>query len=489
MEVPVLLGIDLGTSSVKVCAVDIEGNEVAHGKCLYVPAQRHYAPAEADTRAWWDGVRTAIRQTLASNLAVQAIGLSGQMHGIVAVDAEDNIVHRPIIWSDTRAAPYIRFLTQAWTPFRSSLLNRLIPGFAASILCWLSRTEPATLARTNWALQPKDWLGLRLTGKVATDASDASATGLWDFAEKSWHWAFCDAISIDPRLLPPVLGGDQVRGELRPAAADDLGLPSGVPVVVGRADTAASQLGSSSALDPGQTVLTLGTGGQLCQLLGGTPAEPPAGVMVLAGPGDDDHYLLAPTYSAGMSLDWARRLWSLNWPQLLDVAFSARTTIDCPLFYPFAPRPGPAPGAVSLAASWHGISPGHDRAHLLKSALEGSVYAVRMARDSLLAHPAAVAFDVCTLVGGGARDDRVKQLVADILEIPIQSPDLLNSSARGAALSACVAAGWFPSTRAACRQLARPLASFEPDPGAQVVHGPRYERFQAAFAAGNREDS
>lgn len=483
MSIPVLLGIDLGTSATKVCAVDANGNEVAHGACAYQPAEEGPAPAEADTHTWWKGVREATGQALrAGNLAVQAVGLSGQMHGVVAVDAEGSCVRRPIIWSDTRAMPCIPHLARIEIPFRASILNKLGPGFAAAILYWLSQAEPTTLAMARWALQPKDWLGLRLTGGIATDASDASATGLWDFQHAAWHREFCDAMPIDYRLLPPVLGGDQVRGGLREEAALDLGLCAGIPVVLGRADTVASHLGSNSSLAPGHVILTLGTGGQLCQLLApasAQPAEPPEGVMYLVGPGDHDHYIMAPTYSAGMSLDWARRLWSLSWEQLFTTAFSVPATVDGPLFTPFAPGQGPAPVAAAPTASWHDVRPGNHQGDLLRAALEGCIYALRMAKERLLEHRQAWPFTSCTLVGGSARDDRVKQLVADVLGISIRSPEFHNASARGAALSAGVAAGWFSSARAASQHLARPLSTIEPDPMAQIVHSRRFERFSA----------
>jgi xylulokinase len=486
MQVPVLLGIDLGTSSTKVSAVDTNGHEVACGASKYLRSDPCSLATEADTSSWWLAVKGAVRQAMSGgNLQVQGIGLSGQMHGVVPVDARGSTIRNPITWADTRSSPHIAALSRIAEAYRSSILNRIIPGFAVSILYWLSKAEPETISRMRWALQPKDWLGLRLTGNVSTEATDASATGLWDFDGVSWHRRFCQAIPIDERLLPPVLESEQARGHLRSDVARELGLAPGVPVVHGQADTSASHLGSSSSLDPGDTILTLGTGAQLCQLLANAPTEPPEGIMALAGPGNFSHYAMAPIYSFGMALNWARELWSLDWNHFFDTAFSSPTVLDTPFLAPFSPenispsRVNNPPGPVG---SWLGLNPDHDHSDLLRAAVDGCMYTLRSARDNLLSYHLAADFTSCILVGGGARDSRLRQLVADVLGIVVKSPDTYNASARGAALSASPAAGWFKSAREACREFRRPISVLEPDPAAHRLHTQRFQIFQSLIA-------
>lgn len=486
MQVPVLLGIDLGTSSTKVSAVDTNGHELACSTFKYLRSDPCSLVAEADTDSWWLAVKGAIAQAISGGtFQVQGIGLSGQMHGVVPVDACGNAIRNPITWADTRSASHIVTLSRIAAAYRSSILNRIVPGFAVSILYWISQTEPETLARMRWALQPKDWLGLRLTGNVSTEATDASATGMWDFDHVSWHRRFCQAIPIDEQLLPPVLESEQIRGYLRNDAARELGLLPGVPVVHGQADTPASHLGSSSSLDPGDTILTLGTGAQLCQLLADAPTEPPEGIMALVGPGDFSHYAMAPIYSFGMTLNWARELWSLDWKQFFDTAFSSPTTLDTPFFAPFSPDKIQAPhpnNPVGPVGSWLGLKPNHDHSDLLRAAVDGCIYTLCVGRDQLLSYHLAADFKSCTLVGGGARDSRLRQLVADVLGIAVQSPDTYNSSARGAALSASVAAGWFKSVREACQEFRRPISVVEPDPAVHTLHTQRFQIFKSLMA-------
>jgi sugar (pentulose or hexulose) kinase len=333
-------------------------------------------------------------------------------------------------------------------------------------------------------LQPKDWLGLRLTGYISTEVSDASATGLWDFTNSAWHEEFCRILPLDPSLLPPIMEGEQVRGFLQDDAADDLGLLPGVPVVLGRADTAAAQLGSGAPLVPGRTILNLGTGGQLTQILPKPANPPPSGAMSLYGPMEHSYYLMAPTHAAGLALDWLRSLWSLSWADLYDIAFSAEAMAANPLFTPFTPtmpHAGTAKPAIALA-NWYDLSLDHTQAQLIRACVEGCMYALCEAKDLLLSYRHAKVVETCTLVGGGARDDRVKQLVADILGIPIQCPDLLNASARGAAISACAAAGWFASAKDAGRAFSRPLSTYLPDQNVTGVHVERFKRFKALTA-------
>ncbi|HLX49895.1 MAG TPA: FGGY family carbohydrate kinase [Streptosporangiaceae bacterium] len=482
MSIPVLLGIDLGTSSVKVSALAANGSEVTNGTSSYAAGQVHASDSPPSLDGWWNSIRQAIYQALSMNrLAVQAIGLSGQMHGVVLVDSQGAGIYHPIIWNDTRAAPLLPEADRYAKPYADELLNLQAPGFAAAILFWLARARPDLLNRARWALQPKDWLGARLTGAFCTEVSDASATGLWDFSKSAWHEGFCRMLSVDAALLPPVLGCDRVRGALQHSAAHDLGLPPGIPVTMGRADTAAAQLGSSAPPVPGQSILILGTGGQFTQIIGSRPNFVPAGLMGLAGPLAGSYYLMAPIYAAGLSLNWLRALWSLDWGEFYDVAFSTAAATTNPLFTPFglAASGDRARPATAALGDWHNLRLDHTQAHLIRASLEGCLYALRQGRDLLLSHPQARQPADCALVGGGARDDRVRQLVADIFGIPVKCPDLLNASARGAALTASVAAGWSGTTRDACTALARPVSTYYPDPKAAEIHTTQFRQFKS----------
>jgi len=260
--------------------------------------------------------------------------------------------------------------------------------------------------------------------------------------------------------------------------ARDLGLPAGIPIVLGRADTPASHLGSGSSLNPADVIVTLGTGGQLCQILGEPPASPPEGLLTLVGPYDHTYYVMAPVYAAGLALDWIRNLFGLSWQQFYDSAFSGRLSNDAPIFFPFKLISSQFGRAHYPAAAWEDLRPYHDPAHLLASGLEGVAFMLRLARDLMLTYEPAAHFDNCTLIGGGSKDSRVRQLVADVLGVTVHCPDIVNASARGAALTAGVAGSWFQSLPEACQAFSRQSSPITPSLAATEAHDQRFARFQ-----------
>lgn len=493
---PVVVGIDLGTSAVKAVVLDDRGTEL--GECAAGTGSgaassgvagsdvaASGATAEGDTDRWWAATCEAVTGALAAAArldrlgrpSVQGVGLAGQMHGLIALDARGEPVRAPITWMDARSASLLPELSGRAAPYLGELLNPPAPGLTAAIAYWLNRVEPAVLSRARSLVQPKDWLGSRLTGEVVTDPTDASATGLWHFGEGAWHKELSAAVGISDDLLPPVRAGHDGRGPLRACAAAGLGLSAGTPVAVGYADTAASQLGRGVPVGPRTTTLTLGTGAQLCQVLPAEPARPAPGLLALAGPGVGQHYLLAGAFSCGLALDWARRLSALTWPGLLERAFRRPAIVDGPLCVPFLAGERMLPGGAALAASWTGVRLADDGADLLRALVEGVAYTVRLARDLVRADPQSTDVEECTAVGGGARDARIRQLLADVLGVPVRSPARWNSSARGAAHCAAVAAGWCAGPEEALRLLAQPGTVVDPDPEAVRVHEVRYARF------------
>lgn len=479
MRIPVVLGIDLGTSSAKVSAVDRSGKEVASGACTYKPSIDTTTPLTITSYQWWQAIRIATSQVLAGkDLAVEAIGLSGQMHGVVLIDSHGRTIEPPTIWAETDSRRYIPILNEIMSQFRPQLMNPLTPGLAASILFSLMQRNSQALDDIRWILQPKDWVGFRLTGVIATEPSDASATGLWDFDHASWHDSFCQAIYLNRDLLPPISGGAQIRGPLTRESARELDLPPSIPVVLGRADTVASHLGSGALLEPGTVVITLGTGGQFCKILDGRPNVPPFGIMTLLGPYDDSYYAMAATYSAGSTLDWMRKIWSLTWEQLYHLAFSIPAA-DVPLFTPFArglQEQGDSEGEAAIAG-WSSISMVHDKSSLIRAGIEGCIYSLRYARDRLQQYTETTIPEAYVIAGGGSRDERVRRLVANILGGTVKASGYYNTSARGAALMGSIGANWFTSIDEAIQGFACRFVSIYPNTKVVAIHNERFEHF------------
>jgi len=442
-RVAVTLGIDLGTGSSKAVLVDARGRVVAG--C----AAAHPAGAEVDTEAWWRSVVCAVRAVhraaaeggAGRGVRVRAVGLTGQMHGVVLVGRGLDPMAPAVTWADTGWPETVAEVAELAAPYALDLGNPVVAGMPAVTLRRLCRYRPWLLDGANLVLAPKDWLGARLTAVAVTDPTDASATLLWDLRAGCWHWALLRALQLDAALLPAVAPSDAVRGPLLASAADELGLPAGIPVTVGRGDTAAALLGSGAAGVPGCAQLTVGTGGQLCRIAGAPRQDPTRRTHLFSGPGPGQHYAMAATLSAGLAMEWVRGLFGLSWPGLYAEAFGCPPGAAGAVFQPYVAGERTPYLDPSLTASWCGLGPAHGRPQLLRSALEGCAFALRDAWDALCAagHDAAILL----LAGGGSTDPRWRQLLADVLGRPLAGTPHGAGSARGAALSAALALGWF----------------------------------------------
>ena len=235
-------GIDLGTSGVKALVAGPDGGVLGRGMAGYpvrVPASGRAETAPGD---WWLATRAAVREALAEadRVTVTAMAVAGQMHGVVLVDDRGAPLRQAILWLDQRAAAEAATYQELPCEYTAVLGNRPSPGMAGPLLSWLMTHEPCTVRAAWWVLQPKDWLRLRLTGQAATDPTDASGTLLFDLARNAWADPLIEKLGLPREKLPPVRGSADLGGHLLPGPAADLGLPAGIPVAVGAADTAAA---------------------------------------------------------------------------------------------------------------------------------------------------------------------------------------------------------------------------------------------------------
>jgi xylulokinase len=440
------LGIDLGTGSTKACLLD------GAGRVLASASAPHPAAPSVDVELWWGSVVAAVRECTGGR-PVTAIGLSGQMHGVVPLDSVLRPVGPAVTWASTAPPGEVAALAG---PYLDSLGNPVVAGMPAVTL----RSLP--LDGVHLVVAPKDWLGARLTGVAVTDPTDASATLLWDLHADAWHAGFLAALGIDIQLLPEVRPSDEVRGGLLAGVAEELGLAAGTPVTVGRADVAAALIGAGVE----QAMLSVGTGGQICRIVDGPRADRTRRTHLFRGPGPGQWYAMAATLSAGLALDWVRRLHGITWDELHEEAFTSPPGARGVTFRPYlagerTPHLNPA-----LSASWTGLRLHHGRPDALRAALEGSAFALRDAWDALRSADHGAGHDASTLVlaGGGTLDPRWRQLLADVLARPLAHTPHGGGSARGAALSAAVATGSFATLAEAVATAGAPRVITDPSP-------------------------
>jgi xylulokinase len=483
-----LLGVDLGTSSLKLSALDPAGRLVAQASAPVSTIAPREGWHEQDPHGWWRALGQATRELLGrealSGATVVAIGMTGQMHGPVLLDRGGEPLGPCLIWSDSRTAEQV---TEVGTAVgRQHLID--VTGsapntsFTATKLLWLRRYQPELFARARHVLLPKDYLRYRLTGEICTDVSDASATLLLDVSSRSWAGPLIDKLELDAGLLPPVVESASIAGRLRPVPAGSLGLPPGIPIIVGGGDApvAAFAAGISAAAPRG--LLTLGTSGQLLLATDRPLLAHHGRLHTLCHVRPEQWCVMAAILSAGASLRWGHRLVggdSVTLEQLLAEAARVPAGADGVLFTPylFGERsPHMDPYARAALVGLHGS---HHRGHLIRAILEGVAFALRDGLDALTEAGASV--EVLSATGRGARSALWCQILASVLARPVEVAADVHGSCYGAALLAGVGAGLIDPQELAPRGPA--ATRHEPDPALVQRYAADHARYRQAYPA------
>ena len=471
-----LLGVDLGTSSVKVVVTNSSGAITGQASAGYTVDARHQpGRAESDPADWWRAVVAAVNAAVGkAGVRPVAVGLSGQMHGVVLADAGGAAVRPALLWADGRATAELAAYRALPEESRRRLGNPLSPGMAGPLLLWVAGHEAAAYARARWALQPKDWLRMRLTGVAGAEPSDASATLLYDVFRDGWDKEIVGALGLAAGLLAPLVLSGAVAGELLAGPARELGLTPGIPVAAGAADTAAAALGTG-LVRPGMLQLGVGSGGQLVTPLDEPRAAPATHLYRAATP--EGWYAMAATLNAGIALEWVIRVLGASWEELYAAA-ERDPLPGNPIFLPHLAGERTPYLDPALRGAWTGLALGHGRGDLLRSALEGVAFALRDALDAL---PGADRADHIRLVGGGSTHPAWRQMLADVLERPLRAVDEPAASARGAAFLAGMAAGAV-ELGGIERLVGSPRPVAWPRPAVATGYAERLVRFRAAVA-------
>ncbi|MGF6773133.1 xylulokinase [Paraburkholderia sp. GAS199] len=460
------LGIDLGTGSLKAVIVDENGRELAAASVAYALDTPHPGWAETSVQTWWQALLdAAVRLPAELRRDVQAIGFSGQMHGVVLVDAAGEAVRPAMLWPDTRA----QLLLGEWPEPQP---NPVAPGMAGPLLSWIVRNEPASASRTRWALQPKDWLRMALGGAIATDPSDACATALADPAG-AWDAALLERLQLPRDWFAPLAPSYAAGGTLSTKAAQALGLRAGIVLATGAADTPCAALGSGLAHD-GDALLTTGTGGQIVVLAEQTPAA--ARGLHRYRAASDHWYRMAAMQNVGVALERVRGWLGYEWADAYHDAFgdtaaastsTASSAAPGLTFLPYLTGERTPWLNPSARGGWLGLALDHSRGAIMRAAFEGVAFSLRAGLDAIRASGASVS--ALKLAGGGSVDARWRQLLADALDVELHAVDCPNAAPRGAAILGGLASGHWHAG-----DLAR-LA-----PGTTRVAGPRGDTALAA---------
>jgi len=439
-----LLGIDLGTGSAKALLLATDGTAIGEASSAYLVNAPHPGWAESEPMDWWSGVGEAVRKAVGNHAdQVQAIALSGQMHGVVLTSESSQPLRPAILWADTRSSATLNSYHSLDAAILKRLGNPITAGMAGTTLLWVQEHEPTVYSEARWALQPKDWLRLQMTGEIATEPSDASGTLLYDVVSDNWAWDAIGALNLRSDWLPKIIPSSAIAGYLTIDASEHLGLPVGLPVIAGAADTAAAALGNG-LLEPGLVQLTIGTGAQIITPRSQPIIDPQGRTHLYRAAVPNQWYTLAAMQNAGLALEWVRGILGLSWEQVYTKAFSVPPGCEGLTFLPYLTGERTPHLDPYVRGAWVGLGLHHTQAHMMRAALEGVAFALRQGFEAL----EATGFKATELrlAGGGTAEMPWKQLLTDVLRIPLYATTVAGASARGAALLAGIGIGVYADT-------------------------------------------
>ncbi len=467
-----VLGIDVSTTATKAVLIDEHGAVVGIGVAEYGYEVPQPGWSEQDPQLWWTGGQAAIRGALSAAgvdaTAVAAVGLTGQMHGAVLLDAADRVVRPAILWNDQRTTRECQLIRDAVGAQRLIEItgNDALTGFTAPKLVWVRDHEPDAWAATKHVLLPKDYLRLCLTGEHAMDKADGSGTILFDLAARDWSPEVLDALRIARDLMPPTFEGPVVAGAVSTAAAAATGLVAGTPVVAGGGDQAANAVGVG-AVAPGVVALSLGTSGVVFASTTEPLHEEHGRVHAFCHAVPGRWHMMSVMLSAAGSLRWFRDALApgVDFGELVAPAVDVTAAGGGLFFLPYltgerSPHPDP-----DARGAFVGLDVTHDRRHMTRAVLEGVAFGLRdgleLMVDAGMPRPSQIRAS-----GGGVASPLWRQILADTLQAEIALPSTTEGAAFGAALLGAVGAGWYSSVDDACRALVSAQPAAEPGPAA-----------------------
>jgi len=483
------LGIDVSTTATKALLIDSTSSVISAAATGYNFETPHPLWSEQHPDLWWDGAQKSICAVIAKAgvdaAQIGAVGLTGQMHGLVLLDEAGNVLRPAILWNDQRTQVqcdeiHARLGREHFIQISG---NVALTGFTAPKILWVYQNEPELYAKVRHVLLPKDYLRFKLTGEYAMDKADGSGTVLFDLKSRSWSTEILEALGIDPAWMPPTFEGPEFTGRVTAEAASATGLKAGTPVAAGGGDQSAQAVGVG-AVESGIVALTLGTSGVVFATTTSPLVEPEGRLHAFCHAVPGIWHFMGVMLSAAGSLQWYHDTLAstMSFEDLLKEAESVPAGSEGLQFLPYlsgARTPHPDPLA---RGAFVGLTVRHGRGHMTRAVLEGVSFGLK---DSftLIQNAGVGAIKQVRASGGGTKSGLWRQILASVLDAELVTVNTTEGAAYGAALLAGVGAGAWSDVPNACKAVIKITGSTVPDLRQTEAYHKAYQLYRELYPA------
>lgn len=481
-----VIGIDLGTSAVKALLVDRDGAVAAEASRSYPLLHDHSGWSEQRPEDWVNATIEALRELAAAigrkAVQIEGISFSGQMHGLVLLDAENKPVRNAILWNDTRTTEQCRVIERMLGDQLLSITrNPALEGFTLPKILWVRQYEPERFAQAQLFLLPKDYVRYRLTGELHMDYSDAAGTLLLDVAEKRWSSEVLSAFELPAQICPPLVESHGLVGTLLPQIAADTGLSAETKVFAGGADNACGAIGAG-ILTEGLTLCSIGTSGVILSYEQDKTKDFGGKVHFFNHGKQDSYYAMGVTLAAGYSLSWFKNTFAPNesFDQLLAGILDIKPGSGGLLFTPYLVGERTPHADSVIRGSFIGIDGSHERIHFARAVMEGITFSLNESVDMF--RKAGKTIDTIISIGGGAQNPVWLQMQADIFNAAVVSLENEQGPGLGAAMLAAYGCGWFDSLEACAAVFVKHADEYMPQPDAVETYSGIFQVYQQVYS-------
>ncbi|MGD6957333.1 xylulokinase [Rossellomorea aquimaris] len=481
-----VIGVDLGTSAVKILLVNETGEVVQEISKDYALIQERTGYSEQDPKAWVDqtvaGLSHLLQGFQGDTEDIEGISFSGQMHGLVLLDENNEVLRNAILWNDTRTSAQCRQIYDVIGEERllSITKNPALEGFTLPKLLWVKEHEPEIYEKAKTFVLPKDYLRYKLTGKLHMDFSDAAGTLLLDIGEKVWSKEICDLLGIDPALCPPLVDSYEKTGSISPEIAVSTGLSTSTQVFAGGADNACGAIGSG-ILEEGKTLCSIGTSGVVLSYESGNDKDFEGKVHYFNHGAPEAYYTMGVTLAAGYSLSWFRNVFAKDesFEELVKEAGTVPPGSNGLLFTPYVAGERTPHADAAIRASFIGMDSSHERKDFVRAVMEGITFSLN---ESLaIFRGSGKQIETIVATGGGTKNEDWLQMQADIFNARIVKLSSEQGPGMGAAMLAAYGCGWFDSLKECADEFLKVEKEFIPNVDNAEMYKELFNLYQEVY--------